>query len=98
MARQAGLDPAAVLDILIASAGTSRMLEVRGPMIVREEFPAQMKLELFMKDLHLILEAGERVGAALPLTALAERLFGAARAAGHGPEDLAVVVKALQTG
>jgi len=48
-----------------------------------------------MKDLHLILEAGKSVGASLPLTTLAERLFATARAAGHGAEDLAVVAKAL---
>ena len=95
MAKKAGLDPGAVLDILNTSAGASRMLEVRGPMIVRDAFPAQMKLDLFMKDLHLILEAGERVGAPLPLTALAERLFAAAREDGHGGEDLAVVVRTL---
>jgi len=95
LAKKAGLDAGAVLEILTSSAGSSRMLEVRGPMIVRDEFPAQMKLDLFMKDLHLILEAGERVGAPLPLTALAERLFAAAHAAGRGAEDLAVVATAL---
>jgi len=98
MAKAAGLDAATVLDILTSGAGSSRMLEVRGPMIVREQFPAQMKLDLFMKDLHLILEAGQRAGAALPLTSLAERLFAAAQQAGHGAEDLAVVVKALGAG
>jgi 3-hydroxyisobutyrate dehydrogenase-like beta-hydroxyacid dehydrogenase len=95
LARAAGLDAGMVLGILTASAGNSRMLEVRGPMIVGGEFPAQMKLDLFMKDLHLILEAGERVGAPLPLTTLAERLFAAAHKAGHGAEDLAVVSTAL---
>jgi 2-hydroxy-3-oxopropionate reductase len=95
MARKAGLDPADVVEMLAGGAATSRMLEVRGPMIARGEYPPQMKLDLFMKDLHLILEEGERVGAALPLTALAERLFEAARTAGHGGEDLAVVATAL---
>jgi len=95
MARAAGLDPALVLDILTSGAGNSRMLEVRGPMIVRDEFPAQMKLDLFMKDIHLMQEAAAGVGAPLPFTALAERLYAAAQAAGHGGEDLAVVVRAL---
>ena len=91
MARKAGLDPARVVEMLAGGAATSRMLEVRGPMIAQGVFPPQMKLDLFMKDLHLILEEGERVGASLPLTALAERLFHAACAAGHGGEDLASV-------
>jgi 3-hydroxyisobutyrate dehydrogenase-like beta-hydroxyacid dehydrogenase len=96
MARRAGLDPARVLEILTSGAGTSGMLALRGPLMVRGEFPAQMKLELFMKDLHLIQEAAAGVGARIPLTEVAERLYGAAQAAGHGGEDLAVVVTMLQ--
>jgi 3-hydroxyisobutyrate dehydrogenase len=95
LVRQAGLDPGKVLDVLAASAGTSRMLELRGPMIVRQEFPAQMKLTLFMKDLGLILGAAADAGARLPLTETARALFAAAEAAGHGGEDLAVVAAAL---
>ncbi len=96
MAEKAGLDPSRVLDILAGGAATSRMLEVRGPLIIGREFPPQMKLDLFMKDLALITEAGERVGAPLPLTRLARQLYGAAQAAGHGGEDLAVVITALE--
>jgi len=97
MAARGGLDAAKVLEVLRAGAATSRMLDVRGPMMVRGEFPAQMKLDLFMKDLHLIQEAAGTVGAPLPLTDVAERLYAAAQAAGHGGEDLAVVVTELQS-
>ena len=96
MARGAGLDLELVLDVLTGSAATSRMLEVRGPLIARAEFPPQMKLDLFMKDLHLIQETARNVGTALPLTDVAERLYAAAMSAGHGGEDLSVVVKALE--
>src|SRR5205809_350432 len=47
LARQSGLDPQIVLDVLGTGAATSRMLEVRGPLMARGEFPAQMKLDLF---------------------------------------------------
>src|SRR5437868_213316 len=46
LARRAGLEPQVVLDVLGTGAATSRMLEVRGPMMVRGEVPAQMKLDL----------------------------------------------------
>jgi len=95
LVRRAGLDPARALDVLTASAATSRMLEVRGPLMVRDEYPAQMKLDLFMKDLHLIQDAASAAGAALPLTDVAERLYASTVAAGHGAEDLAVVLTAL---
>ena len=96
LARQAGLDLGLVLDVLSKSAATSRMLEVRGPLIARDEFPPQMKLDLFMKDLHLIQEAARSVSAALPLTDVAERLYAAAMEAGHGGADLSVVVRAIE--
>jgi 3-hydroxyisobutyrate dehydrogenase-like beta-hydroxyacid dehydrogenase len=96
LARQSGLDPQIVLDVLGTGAATSRMLEVRGPMMVRGEFPAQMKLDLFMKDLHLIQQAGTAAGAPLPLTDVAERLYAAAQAAGRGGDDLACVITELE--
>jgi 3-hydroxyisobutyrate dehydrogenase-like beta-hydroxyacid dehydrogenase len=95
MVERAGLDLPQALELLGSSAATSRMLEVRGPLIVKRDFPAQMKLDLFMKDLHLIQEAAGTLGASVPLTDVAERLYAAAQAAGHGGEDLAVVVTAL---
>jgi 3-hydroxyisobutyrate dehydrogenase-like beta-hydroxyacid dehydrogenase len=97
MAERAGLDPRRALEVLRSSAASSRMLEVRGPMIAAREFPAQMKLDLFMKDLHLIQDAAAAVGARLPLTDVAERLYAAAHAAGHAADDLASVVTALDT-
>ena len=96
MAERAGLDMRLALEVLTASAASSRMLEVRGPMIARREFPPQMKLDLFMKDLHLIQDAAAAVGAPLPLTDVAEALYRDAQMAGHGGEDLAVVVTALK--
>ncbi len=98
MATRAGLDPGLVIDVLSKSAATSRMLEVRGPLMAKREFPPQMKLDLFMKDLHLIQEAAGSVGAPLPLTDVAERLYAAAMHAGHAGEDLAVVITALEAG
>ncbi len=97
MVKKAGLDPALVLGVLTSSAANSRMLEVRGPLIVKDEFPPQMKLDLFMKDLHLIQDAARAAGAALPLTDVAERLYATGQQAGHGGEDLAVVAKVIET-
>ena len=96
LAKRAGLDLGLVLDVLTKSAATSRMLEVRGPLMAKQEFPPQMKLDLFMKDLHLIQDAARDAGAPLPLTDVAERLYAAALAAGHAAEDLSVVITAME--
>src|SRR5262245_1834643 len=95
MARRAGLDMDVAFDVLAAGAGSSRMLEVRGPMMLRGDFPAQMKLDLFMKDLHLIQDAARALGAATPLTDVAEGPYAATQAVGHGAEDLAAVMTAF---
>ena len=97
MAKKTGLDLGLVLDVLTKSAATSRMLEVRGPLMAKQEFPPQMKLDLFMKDLHLIQETAASVGAPLPLTDVAERLYAAAMDAGRAGEDLAVVITAMES-
>lgn len=92
-----GLDPARLLEILKESAATSRMVEVRGPLMVSHRFDAQMKLDLFVKDFALMLEEGKRVGAPLLLTGLARELAVAAAGAGHGSDDLAAIVTTLET-
>lgn len=91
-----GLDPAKMLEALAGTAASSRMMEIRGPLMVAEEFPPQMKLELFLKDLRLILEEGRRLEVPLPLTTTAQRFFAAAGDAGAGAQDLAVVMTTLK--
>lgn len=95
MAGRAGLDLPLALEVLRSSAAGSRMLDVRGPMMVRDEFPAQMKLDLFMKDLHLIQDAAGALGAAVPLTDVAERLYAEAMTRGFHQDDLSVVIRSL---
>jgi 3-hydroxyisobutyrate dehydrogenase-like beta-hydroxyacid dehydrogenase len=91
-----GLAPAQLLDILKDSAAGSRMLEVRGPLMVDHKFDPQMKTELFLKDFKLMLEEGLRVGAPLPLTSLTEQLTLATVAAGRGGEDIAAIITTLE--
>lgn len=91
-----GLAPATLLDIFRETAATSKMLEIRGPLMVERRFEPQMKLELFLKDFSLMLAEGQRLRAPLPLTSVTQQLCMAAAAAGHGGEDLAVVVRTLE--
>jgi len=92
-----GLAPAALVPILRESAAGSRMLDVRGPLMVERTFTEpQMKLDLFLKDFHLILEEGGRLGVPLPLTGLARELCIAATAQGRGGQDIAAVITALE--
>jgi len=91
-----GLAPARLLEVLKDSAAGSRMLDVRGPLMVEHRFAAQMKLDLILKDFGLMLDEGLRVGAPLPLTSLVRELSKAAVADGRGGEDLAAIVTAYE--
>jgi 3-hydroxyisobutyrate dehydrogenase-like beta-hydroxyacid dehydrogenase len=55
-----------------------------------------MKLDLFLKDIRLMLEAGEQLGVPLPLTTAAQRLYAAAADADRAGQDLAVVMTELE--
>jgi 3-hydroxyisobutyrate dehydrogenase-like beta-hydroxyacid dehydrogenase len=91
-----GLDPRRLLDVLRESAAGSRMLDVRGPLMVERRFEPQMKVELFLKDFRLMLEEGGRLGVPLPLTSLTQQLATATVAAGRGGQDLAAVITTFE--
>jgi L-threonate 2-dehydrogenase len=96
LATACGLSPSLILPALIAGAGSSRMLQLRGPMMIERQYtPPAMRLELFGKDLHLIESLARESGAATPLLAASAELYAAAARAGHGDEDTASVLEAL---
>jgi L-threonate 2-dehydrogenase len=94
---RAGLDADALLDALTAGAGSSRMLEHRGPMMLRREYAdASMTVDLFAKDLRLITALADEVGAPVPLLRAAEHLYDSAMDLGFGAYDTAVVFEMLE--
>jgi len=96
LAAKGGLAPAALLELLKDSAGDSKMLEIRGPLMTSHRFDPQMKIDLFLKDFKLMLEEGLRLGVPLPLTSITQQLATAAAAAGRGEEDLAAMITTLE--
>lgn len=97
LADQAGLDLDMVYDAISDGAGTSRMFEVRGPMMVKETYlPATMKMDVYMKDISLITEFARDVRAPTPLMAATVPYYTAALAAGRGADDTAAVYAVLK--
>ena len=91
-----GLAPGMLVEILKESAGASKMVDVRGPLMVSRRFDAQMKIDLFLKDFKLMLEEGLRLGVPLPLTSVTQQLTMATATAGRGNEDLAAIVTTFE--
>jgi len=96
LARRAGLDLATVLEAVGDGAGTSKMFEIRGPLMVEENYPASsMPAALFGKDIQIITDFAGQVGAPTPLFSLASVFHRAALAQGRGSEDLACLYAVL---
>ena len=97
LARRAGLDPALALRALSDGAGSSRMLELRGPMMVDGDFSrANIALEVFQKDIDLISDLARTARSPLPLFSAAAQLHLAAMAQGRLGEDPACVFAVLE--
>ena len=97
LARRAGLDPALALRALTDGAGNSRMLEIRGPMMVEGDFSrANIALEVFQKDVDLINDLARTACCPLPLFSAAAQLHLAAMAQGRLAEDPACVFAVLE--
>ncbi len=96
LAERSGLDPALALEALTSGAGSSRMLEVRGPMMLERSYrPAPMRVRLFAKDLQLIDAFARDCGARTPLLDASRPLYEAASRLGHDDSDTASVFETL---
>lgn len=88
-----GVDPAQLYEVITHSAGNSWMFENRMPHVVEGDYTPKSAVDIFVKDLGLVLDTGRSARFPLPLAALAHQLFTQASAAGYGREDDAAVIK-----
>jgi putative dehydrogenase len=97
LAQKAGLDPATTLKVIADGAGSSRMLQVRGPMMVKGDYSkALMKLDIWRKDMTVIARFAREVGAKTPLFDTTAPLYTAAERR-NGSEDTAAVYRVLES-
>jgi 3-hydroxyisobutyrate dehydrogenase-like beta-hydroxyacid dehydrogenase len=97
LALKAGLDPVKVLKVIGDGAGSSRMFQVRGPMMVKGDYSdATMKLEVWQKDMKIIADFAREVGCPTPLFAATAPIYAAALAMGRQSEDTAAVCAVLE--
>lgn len=90
---KAGADPAVLFDVISHSAGNSWMFENRVPHILEGDYTPLSAINIFVKDLGLVLDSARKFSFPLPLTATAHQMFLSAAAAGLGAEDDSAVIK-----
>jgi putative dehydrogenase len=94
---KSGLDAKLIFDMVTAGAGTSRILELRGPMMVKGRYDdATMKVALWQKDMAVIGEFAQALGCPTPLFSATGPLYDAAMASGHAMHDTASVCAVLE--
>ncbi len=94
---KAGLDAETIYRVIGDGAGTSRMFEVRGPMMVARDYDgATMKNEVWQKDLSIIGAFAKELDCPVPLFAASGVIYSAAMAQGHGARDTAAVCAVLE--
>ena len=90
---RAGADPHALYDVICNSAGGSWMFQNRVPHILEGDYRPLSAVNIFVKDLGIVLDAARKLAFPLPLAAAAHQLYLATAAAGHGAEDDSAVIK-----
>jgi 3-hydroxyisobutyrate dehydrogenase-like beta-hydroxyacid dehydrogenase len=91
-----GLEPAQILEVISAGVGSSRIFEIRGPMIVADEFPPAARLEMFLKDIAVIGEFGRSIGVPTPLLDASLPWYREAVEQGLGDLDAAALSRLLR--
>jgi len=93
---KAGLDPQRIVEVISSGVGTSRIFELRAPMMAVDHYlPATMKLDVWQKDMDVIAAFAEELGVATPTFTATQDVYAAARAQGLGLEDTAAVCTVL---
>lgn len=94
-AQRSGLDPETVVDTISKGAAGSWALSNLAPRLLKGDLRPGFKIDHFIKDLGIALNEARRMNLSLPGLALAEQLYVAARAQGHGQDGTQALLVAL---
>jgi putative dehydrogenase len=92
----AGLDPEIVQRVTEDGVGSSKIFEIRGPMMVADDYPPAARLDIILKDATLIESYARSVGSPTPLLQTALEVYRDASADGLGDLDAAALLRHLE--
>ena len=93
---RAGADPQTLFDVISGSAGNSWMWQNRMPHILANDDTPLSAVNIFVKDLGIVLDQARALTFPLPMASAAHQLFLAAAANGQGAKDDAFVIRVWQ--
>lgn len=96
LAAKAGINLDVMYDIVTHAAGNSWMFENRMQHVLEGDYTAKSSVNIFVKDLGLVMETGKALNFPLPLAATAHQMFIAASNEGFGDQDDSAVIKTFK--
>jgi 3-hydroxyisobutyrate dehydrogenase len=96
MAEGVGIDPQRFLDGIAGGALDIGYAGLKGPGMIAGELPVTFALKLALKDVNLMLEAGERHDLDLALARTIRDRYAAAVESGHGDQDMGMIIAAIR--
>ncbi len=94
---KAGLDPKAIFETIKTGAGNSRVFELRGPMMVKDNYDdATMKVKVWQKDMAVIGEFAKAIGCPTPLFTATEGIYNTALNSGYAMQDTAAICAVME--
>jgi 3-hydroxyisobutyrate dehydrogenase len=88
-----GVDPASLYEVITHSAGNSWMFENRMAHVLAGDYTPLSAVDIFVKDLGLVLDMARASKFPLPLSSTAHQMFMQASTAGFAKEDDSAVIK-----
>jgi 3-hydroxyisobutyrate dehydrogenase len=88
-----GVDAAALYEVITHSAGNSWMFENRMAHVLAADYTPLSAVDIFVKDLGLVLDTARATTVPLPLASTAHQMFMQASTGGFGREDDSAVIK-----
>ena len=97
MGMKSGLDLELLYKVIKDGAGTSRMFEVRGPLMIAGDYSkATMKVDVYRKDIDIIEQFAADLHCPVPLFEASKPFYAAAYAQGRALEDTAAVCAVIE--
>ncbi|MFC4453917.1 NAD(P)-dependent oxidoreductase [Deinococcus sonorensis] len=95
-AQRHGLDMAQFVSVLGAGQLSSPVARVKAPKMVHRDFTVQASITDVLNNNRLVAEAARAAGLASPLLDICHTLYAQTAALGHGHEDMAAVLQAIE--
>jgi len=93
LALRGGVAGEQLVEVLQSSMGRSALIDIKAPMMLKDNYTPSFPLRLMHKDLSLALDLANQLGVALPATAAARETYNAVKGAGGADLDYSVIAK-----